>query len=421
MENKLRIWSISRFCVKQIFVRSNYNHSHFRNKQYQLKNGLVSTKFLTNPNSFTTNTRFTSTTTNSQKKLIDLRSDTITKPTNEMLHCALTARTGDDVFNEDPTVLELQEYAANLFGKEAGLYLPTTTMSNLCAISAHCHERASEIIIGFNSHIAIYEGGNVSNMAGVSTRQLMENKDATLPFDQIRDVTHLDNDDHYAKTQLVCVENTHNCLGGVALSKSYVDELSKLAQSLSLKLHVDGARIFNSAISQNLSVKDLNQGADSVSICLSKGLGAPLGSLIVGDSEFIRLAKRARKRCGGGMRQAGVVASMGLYAIKNHVDRLKQDHIRAKRLASELHRNGFLIPRDGIVDTNLVFFALPENSLISKDELPTKLQEEYGVQITGGYSEGKKFFRAAMHLNVNDEDVDFAAEALTTICLGKRS
>ena len=343
----------------------------------------------------------------------------MTKPSKEMLQCALTAPTGDDVYNEDPTVLELQEYAANMFGKEAALFVPTGTMSNLCAILSHCHERASEIIIGSNSHLAIYEGGNVANVGGVSTRQIMERDDGTMPFHQIKDMYHLDNDDHYAKTQVVCVENTHNTLGGITLPKSYMDDMSDLAKSLHIKVHVDGARIFNAAISQNISVKELNAGADSVSICLSKGLGAPLGSVLVGQTEFIRLAKRARKRCGGGMRQVGVVASMGLYALKHNVERIQQDHIRAKRLANELQRHGFYIPRGGKVDSNLVFFGLPENSLVQMDEFSSTLQRDFSVKVYGGYSEGGRLFRAAVHLNIDDEDIDRAAEAIVKVCLGK--
>lgn len=347
-----------------------------------------------------------------------MRSDTITSPTPEMLNCVLTAKTGDDVYNEDPTVLELQEYTANLFGKEAALFVPTGTMSNLCAILSHCHERASEIIIGCNSHLAIYEGGNVANMGGVSTRQIQELPNGRMPLSHIKDVWHLDNDDHFAKTQLICLENTHNVLGGITLPKFYVDEVCDLAKSLNVKVHIDGARIFNAATSLNMSVKELNSNVNSVSVCLSKGLGSPLGSVLVGETEMIRLAKRVRKRCGGGMRQAGVVAAMGLYALKNHVKRIQEDHIRAKRLAMELQRNGFYIPREGVVDTNLVFFGLPEGSLVTNDEFSHKLDEQYGVKIYGGYSEGGKLFRACTHLNIDDEDVDRAAEAVVKLCLG---
>lgn len=360
--------------------------------------------------------KYSFSTSSNNLKIIDLRSDTITKPTPEMLQSAISAPLGDDVYDEDPTVHALQDYAADLFGKHAALFVPTGTMSNLCAILSHCHERASEIIIGSNSHLAIYEGGNVSNMGGVSTRQLEEDSNGRFQLSKIQDLIRLDNDDHYAKTQVICLENTHNTLGGISLPKSYIDEVGRFAKSRNLKVHVDGARIFNAATAQNTPVKSLNEHADSVSVCLSKGLGAPLGSVLVGDTEFIRLAKRVRKRAGGGMRQVGVVAAMGLHALQHHVERIQDDHDRAKRLAKELQRFGFYIPREGAVDSNLVFFGLPEESLVNLDNFSEELQKQFGVKIYGGYSEGGRLFRAAMHLDVSNEDVDKAAEAIINLC-----
>jgi threonine aldolase len=352
---------------------------------------------------------------------VDLRSDTVTKPTREMLECALSAPIGDDVMGEDPTVTELEEYAADLFGKRAGLFLPTGTMSNLCAILSHCHERASEIIIGSSSHINLYEGGNAANLGGVYTKQIPEDPlSATLDMNEVRSAHRRDNDVHYGKTALVCIENTHNILGGVALPKEHIDEMGRLANDeLSVPLHVDGARIMNAAVSLGTSPSDLCAGADSISICLSKGLGAPLGSVLVGESEFIRLARRARKRCGGGMRQAGVVASMGLYALQNHVERLAEDHIRAKRLATALGAMGFQLPRDGQVDTNLVFFALPRDADISVSELCERLDQEYGVKIGGGYSRpGERkvnYIRAATNMDVDDDGIERALEGIERI------
>lgn len=352
--------------------------------------------------------------------VVDLRSDTVTLPTPAMFEAACTAPLGDDVMGEDPTVLELQSYMAALFGKEAGLYVPTGTMSNLVAILAHCDRRASEIIIGANSHIHLWEGGNAANIGGVHTRQVAENPDdATFDYDALRDAFRLDNDDHYAKTSLLCIENTHNMLGGVALAPEYVTELGKMAhEELGIPLHIDGARIFNAfvAAKDNVPMSELCQGADSVSICFSKGLGAPLGSCLVGNTDFIRLAKRARKRCGGGMRQAGVVAAMGLYAVKNNVARLADDHRRARKFADELSHHHFYLPRQGKIDTNIIYFGLPEDAVITKEEFTQRLHSEYNVKLTGGYSKGGKLFRAVTHMGITDEGIDRACEGIIKIC-----
>lgn len=355
----------------------------------------------------------------SKSSTVDLRSDTLTAPSPEMLQAGITAPTGDDVFGEDPTVLELEEYTANLFGKERGLYVPTGTMANLTAILAHCHGRASEIIIGANSHICLWEGGNMSNLGGIHTRQIYEDEmDATLDQEAVRDMFRLDIDDHWPKTELVCLENTHNMMGGVALPPSYIDTMGSLAKELGMAVHIDGARIMNAVVAQNVTPAEMCRSADSVSICLSKGLGAPLGSVVVGSTEIIRLAKRARKRCGGGMRQAGVVAAMGLHAIQNNVERLADDHDRAQRLGAELYRNGFEMMREGQIDTNIVYFGLPPDSRVARDDFVQTLSEDYGVEITGGYSRGGKLFRVCTHLDVNDEDVERATEAIVKACLG---
>lgn len=271
-----------------------------------------------------------------KSKIVDLRSDTVTLPSQEMIQTAMSTSLGDDVMGEDPTVLELERFMADKFGKEKGLYVPTGTMANLVALLSHCDKtRASEIIIGSGSHINLWEGGNASSIGGIHTRQVQED-DATAELleDDVLDVVRNGRDDHWPVTTLLCLENSHNMCGGVALPKEYFDRIGRLAHSDkmgNINVHVDGARIFNAAVAQNIDVKDLCENVDSVSICLSKGLGAPLGSVLVGGEDFIELAKRARKRCGGGMRQVGVVASMGLFAVQNNVDRLAEDHIRAKK------------------------------------------------------------------------------------------
>ena len=256
-------------------------------------------------------------------------------------------------------------------------------------------------------------------MGGIHTMQIVEDENARMSASSVRDALRQDIDDHWPESKLLCLENTHNMLGGIALPPSYMDEMGMLAHELNIKCHVDGARIFNTVVAQGVEPKDLCKNVDSISICLSKGLGAPVGSVLVGDTEFIRLAKRARKRCGGGMRQVGVIASMGLYAIQNNVSRLAEDHARAQRIGSELKSLGFFLPRNGQIDTNVVYFGLPKNSHVTKEELDTRLKEEYGVKLTGGYSKGGKLFRLVTNMGIDDEGTDRAIEGIANVSLGK--
>jgi threonine aldolase len=350
--------------------------------------------------------------------IVDLRSDTVTAPSRPMLEMALTAKTGDDVMGEDPTIHELEAEMAQLCGKQAALYVPTGTMANLVAIMAHCDYRSAEIIIGSKSHISLWEAGNAASLGGVHTRQIMEQDNGTLLLEDIQDAFRSDHDDHCAKTALVCLENTHNMLGGAVLPLDKIHAIGTLAhEELGIKVHIDGARIFNASVASQTPLSVMLQHVDSVSICLSKGLGAPLGSVVVGDQEFIRLAKRARKRCGGGMRQAGVIAAMGLYAIRNNVEPLADDHRRAQRLGAELIHHGFQIPRNGQIDTNIIFFALPEHSKITKEELGPRLLQDYGIKLSGGYNRDGNYFRICTHLDLDDEGIDRAAEAIVSLCV----
>jgi threonine aldolase len=334
-----------------------------------------------------------------------------------MLEAGMNARLGDDVMGEDPSVLELEETMATLFGKEKALFVPTGTMANLIAILAHCHTRASEIIIGKESHLNLWEGGHVAGMGGIYARQLPEGEfTAELDPEHIKDAVRDDSDDHWPETKLLCLENTHNMCGGVALSSDYMNQMGDLAHDLGLTCHVDGARIFNSVVAQNVQPKVLCQKIDSIAVCFSKGLGSPLGSVLIGESELIRLAKRARKRCGGGMRQAGVVASMGLYAVRNNVDRLAEDHARAKRVGAELMANGLIMLRDGVVDSNIVYFSLPEDTMTPTQDLARRANENYGVKFGAGYSKGGKLFRIVTHLGVDDEATDRCIEAVVNLC-----
>jgi threonine aldolase len=372
-----------------------------------------------------------------------------------MLQSVLNTPVGDDVLSEDPTVLRLQEYTADLFGKECALFVPTGTMGNLVSIIAHCYrERAAEIIIGSNSHICLWEGGNASNLASVHTRQIEEEANGTLNLSTLSNYirpNHID-DDHLPKTTMIALENSHNMMGGSVFSYDYIDAVGELVAARSnissssssdggsnlIKVHLDGARIGNASVALGVDFKRLCQNVDSISICLSKGLGAPLGSVVVGSKEFIQLAKRARKRLGGGMRQVGVVACMGLYALEHNIPRLVEDHERAKRIGKTLYNAGFIQPQNGDVDTNIVYFGLPNSSCLndathameeeeennnkkkkSKEEICSRLWKEYGVKIGSGYSSnnGGELFRMVTHLNVNDDDVDRALEAILKVCL----
>jgi threonine aldolase len=334
----------------------------------------------------------------------------------------MNATVGDDVMGEDPTVRRLEGYTADLFGKHRGLYVPTGTMANLLAIMSHCYDsNASEVIIGNQSHINLWEGGNVASVGGIYARQIPESVDGELSSVDMVDSIRHGYDDHWPVSKLVCIENSHNMCGGIALSKQYVDKIATIAHAHSLGLHVDGARIFNASVALSTNVKDLSENVDSVSVCLSKGLGAPLGSVLVGSEEFISLAKRARKRVGGGMRQGGYVAGMGLYALQNNVERLADDHRRAQKLGNALYENGFYVMRHGKIDTNIVYFGLPESCTLSREEFTKQLLEDYGVKVTGGYSSGGKLFRAVTHLQIDDEMIDRAIDAILKVASKQKS
>ena len=322
----------------------------------------------------------------------------------------VSAPLGDDVLNEDPTVRRLESLLAAKFGKASGLFFPSGTMSNLCSIMAHCHGRGSEAILGKNSHLCLYEHGNLSGLASVHSRQIEESVDATLPIDEV--IASIREDDpHYPKTAVVCIENTHNVLGGVPLGASYVDELGSVLRSRGVPLHIDGARIFNACASLNVSPSALCANADSVSICLSKGLGCPVGSVLVGSEELIYFARRQRKACGGGMRQAGVLAAAGIFAVENNVDRLTEDHERASYLCSVISAAGYVVKKEP--QTNLFFFGLPQGARVTLDDVVEGAGEE-NVLFGGGYSLGTQC-RLAVHKHVTDSDVERAASLIASM------
>jgi threonine aldolase len=264
-------------------------------------------------------------------KLIDLRSDTVTRPTEAMRRAMHEAEVGDDVFGDDPTVNALQEKAAALTDKAAALFMPTGTQSNLCALMAHC-ARGEEYIVGQNAHTYKYEGGGAAVLGSIQPQPIENAPDGTIPLDKIRAAIKPD-DAHFAITRLVALENT---IGGAVLPRGYASDVRTLAEAHGLATHLDGARIFNASVQSGESVSALAAPFDSVSLCLSKGLGTPAGSVLCGSAELIARAHRHRKMLGGGMRQAGILAAAGIYALDHHVARLADDHANAAALASSL-------------------------------------------------------------------------------------
>jgi len=286
---------------------------------------------------------------------IDLRSDTVSLPTDEMLARMTSAKLGDDVYDADPTVLELQRIAAELFGKESALFFPTGTQSNLAAVLSHC-QRGEEIIVGREYHIYCDEAQGVSALGGIGMCPIDTDELGGLSLEKVAKEIKVD-DFHYAISRLVCLENT---VSGMVQPQQKIDEISNLAHDAGLKVHLDGARIFNAHIHTGIPVKELVATSDSVSVCLSKGLGTPVGSLLLGEGSFINKAKRNRKLLGGGMRQIGVLAACGLYALEYHIERLAKDHKNASILAQGLKQIPQLTVEYSDNQTNMLFFSCPQ-------------------------------------------------------------
>lgn len=284
--------------------------------------------------------------------MIDLRSDTVTRPSAAMLSAMISAETGDDVYGDDPTVNALEAKAAALSGKEASLFLPTGTQANLIALLCHC-QRGEEYIVGQLAHNYKYEAGGAAVLGSIQPQPILAAADGTLPLDVVAQFIKPD-DFHFAITRLLSLENTHN---GKVLPLSYLQEAWAFTRERKLALHVDGARIFNAAVELGVELNALTRYCDTLTICLSKGLGTPVGSLLCGSAEFIQRARRWRKMTGGAMRQSGILAAAGLYALEHNVARLKEDHDNAAWLAEQLLAIGVEVSRQ---DTNMVFVRLPE-------------------------------------------------------------
>ena len=344
-------------------------------------------------------------------RVVDLRSDTITKPTEEMRVAMFEAEVGDDVFGDDPTVKKLEERVTEVLGKEAALYVPSGTMGNLICVLTHCSRRGEEVLIGDQSHISVNEQGGVAQLGGVHPRIVRNLPDGTLDLDDLCSKIQSD-DDHHTITRLICVENTHNNMGGRAIPPAFMDKLAEIVRGTGIKIHVDGARIFNAATALGLPASKLVERADSVSMCLSKGLGAPIGSVIAGKKDFIVRARRLRKALGGGMRQVGVLAAPGLIALEKMSKRLQVDHDNAKRLAkglAALREKGIQIDVSGVESNILVFDVVRED--MSAADFAEKLNSIEGDNdhvIVRLLPRSSQKVRAVVHHQVSQADIDLA-------------
>jgi len=324
---------------------------------------------------------------------VDLRADTVTRPSPGMRRAMLEAELGDDVFGDDPTVNRLQERAAQLFGFEAALLFPSGTQSNLAALMSHC-QRGEEAIVGSESHSYRYEAGGAAVLGSIQPQVVPNRADGTLDLAQVEAAIKPD-DPHFARTKLLALENT---ISGKPISRQYLEQALALAKRRNLVTHLDGARIFNAAAHFNTDVRTLCAGFDSVSACLSKGLGAPAGTVLMGSKELIARAHRARKILGGAMRQAGVIAAAGLYALEHNVARLSADHRNAERLARGLGKLGLAVEQQ----TNMVFVAVPSQQVLQL----SNLLKERGVLVLA-----RAPMRLVTHLDVDEAGIDRALEA----------
>jgi threonine aldolase len=336
---------------------------------------------------------------------IDLRSDTVTLPTPAMREAVYRAELGDDVFGEDPTTNRLEEMSAERMGKEAALLVVSGTMGNLVCTLTHCR-RGEEVILGDRSHTFLYEAGGMSTLGGIHPHTISNQPDGTMRLEDIEGAIRGDNV-HFPRTRLICLENTHNRCYGSALTSEYIDSVSALAKEHGLSVHLDGARIFNAAVALGVDVKELTANVDSLSFCLSKGLSAPVGSVVCGSSEFIAEARRARKVLGGGMRQTGVIAAAGIKALEEMVDRLAEDHKNARRLAEGIASISGLSIELANVQTNIIYFELDEGRMT-----PMELVKELNKKEVKLLSVGARRLRAVTHYGISAGDIDLTVKAL---------
>lgn len=329
--------------------------------------------------------------------ILDFRSDTVTKPIQKMREFMLNAPVGDDVFEEDPSINELEQLGAQMFGMEAGLFCTSGTQTNQIAIKVHTNP-GDEVICHEEAHIYRYEGGGIARNSQVSTRFLRGN-DGRINPNEIEDNINPDNL-HYPVTTLVSIEDTSNRGGGKVYDFNDIQQISNICKQNNLKFHLDGARVFNALTVTGIDSKTYGQQFDSISICLSKGLGAPVGSLLLGDKEFIKKARRVRKYLGGGMRQAGIIAAGGIYALKNNINRLKDDHLRAKEVEQILNQQDWIkevIP----VETNIVVGVLKDPT--QQTQIIENLKQK-GILVVDF---GRGRIRLTTHLDITDEHIEY--------------
>ena len=341
--------------------------------------------------------------------MIDLRSDTVTLPSSKMKKFIMDSPLGDDVYGEDPSVNLLQNKIAKIFNKEAALFVPSGTMANLIAILTHCN-RGDEVILGDKSHIFYYEAGGISAFGGIHSFQLKNNDDGTINLNDIETSIRALGNDHFPKTKLICLENTHNICYGSPIDIDYFNQVRKIADKYNLSIHLDGARIFNAAIALNKPVDKLTKHCDTISCCLSKGLSAPVGSVILGNKKFILKAKHMRKALGGGMRQAGLIASAGIFSLDNMVARIAVDHSNAKELASELNKIKKIEINPEKVYTNIIFIYNRHHK-ISNTKLSNEL-EKNNIKID---YKGNGKFRLVTHSGFKKNDINFVVKVFKEI------
>ena len=331
---------------------------------------------------------------------IDLRSDTVTKPSQDMYNAMFSAEVGDDVYEEDKSVQQLQTTLAEYFGKESALFFPSGTMCNLCALLCWCW-RGCEIIVGEQSHIFLFEQGGASQFGGICMRTLPNKEDGSMELTKIEKAIR-DDDIHEPITSLICIENTHNACGGKVLKESFLQELRNLSKQRNIPVHLDGARIWNALQESTISPIEMGSYVDSMSVCLSKGLGAPVGSVLIGSNDFIKKAKRMRKALGGGMRQSGVLANAGLIGFRDFQNGLlKEDHLYTKLIAHEIAKIPGFIPQEK-VETNILFVVIDHPT--HNEKTVVEFFKTHNILVSCWDT---NLIRIVLHRNITKDDVEY--------------